>query len=175
MKHLLLGLVLVAQSALAQDCRTEHTSQMTGQRSVGAVTDLVKNKSHNKCQVKFRISVDGDWHNVAWTHDGPYQEEILCQMAIRNGMNELLVQLPGKFKTESKMVCKPKESMPVTLGYEGKESEFGQDPERKMYFKIDKISKCRMFSGHHADGVSKKLSGVICLNNNELWTIVDKF
>lgn len=153
----------------------EQTSQMTGQRSVGAVTDLVKNKSFNKCQVKFRINVDGEWHTVDWTYDGPYQEEVLCQKAVRNGVNEMLLQLPGKFKTESKMVCKAKQAMPVTLGYEGKESEFGLDPERKMYFKIDKVSKCRMFKGHHANGVSNPIEGVICLNNNELWTIVDKF
>lgn len=175
MKYFLAVLLVVSQWAVADECRTERISQMTGQRTVGAVTDLIKNKSHNKCQVKFRINVDGEWHNINWTHDGPYQEEILCQMAIRNGMNELLVQLPGQFKTESNMVCKSKEIMPVTLGYEGNESEFGQDRERKMYFKIDKVSKCRMFKDHYLNGVSKKISGVICLNNNELWTIVDKF
>jgi hypothetical protein len=42
-------------------------------------------------------------------------------------------------------------------------------------FKIGNVSKCRMFKGHHADGVSNPISGVICLNNNELWTFVDRF
>ena len=175
MKKLLPILILLAQPALADNCRLELTSQMTSQRTVGAVVDLVKNKSENSCQVKFRIKVDNEWHNVDWTQTGFYQTEVLCQMAIRQGTNDLLVQLPGKFKSESKMVCKSKEPKPVILGYEGKETEFGLDQQNPMYFKIGNISKCRMFKGHHADGVSNPISGVICLNNNELWTFVDKF
>jgi len=175
MKKLLPILILLAQPAFAEECRMEQTSQMTSQRTVGAVTDLVKNTSQNSCQVKFRINVDGEWHTVDWTQKGLYQDEILCQMAIRNGTNSLLVQLPGKFQTESKMFCGTKKPMPVALGYEGAETEFGQDPQRKMYFKIGDVSKCRMFKGHYANGEVKKIDGVICENRNELWTIVDKF
>ncbi len=176
MKLFVIALALFAQLAWAQEeCQIEQTSQMTARHKIGPVTDLVKTPGNGQCTVEYRLNVNGEWHDVKWTHKGLYQDAVLCQMAIRNGTNQLLVELPGQFKTETKLTCKPKQKIPVGLGYEGKESEFGIDKQRQMYFKVDNISKCRMFKGHHADGVSTRLDGVICLNNNELWTIVDRF
>ena len=176
MKYLLVLLIMMSSLASASECRTEQVSQMTGQRKVGAVTDLSKDISHNKCQVKFRINVDGEWHTVDWTHSDMYQPEVICQMAIRNGINALLVKLPGQYQTESRMICKPKEKRKmIAVGYEAMELEFGFDPQYKQYFKVGNVSKCRKFVDYYNDGHAQKVTGIICLNKNELWTVVDKF
>lgn len=163
-------------SVFAQEsCAIKQTSQMTNQRKVGAVTDLVKTKSPNKCQVRYRINVDGEWHTVNWTQEGLWQEEILCADAVRHGTNDLLVRLPGIYKTETLTVCSDKPKV-LAKGYEGLENEFGIDRSKfKGYFRADRAVKCRFFKGFYDNGKEMPGSGVICLNNNDLWTVVDKF
>lgn len=176
MKYFILALALVSADSLAENCRMQETSQMTSQRSVGQVIDLTKDISHNQCSVRYRLSVDGTLHTVEWTQKGLYQEEILCQMAIRNGTNDLLVRLPGKFQTETLVVCKETPAVKATFkGYEGEESEFGSHPMKRGYVKIGHAAKCRFFQRWTANGYSERTSGVICENNNNRWTVVDKF
>lgn len=177
MKSVLAILALaVAGSALAQEsCAVKQTSQMVSQRKVGAVTDLVKTKSTNRCQVRFKINVDGEWHNVNWTQEGLWQEEVLCADAVRHGTNDLLVRLPGVYKTETITVCSDKPKV-LAKGYEGLEGEFGIDRSKfKGYFRAGHAAKCRFFKGFYDNGKELPNSGVICLNNNELWTVIDKF
>ena len=176
MKYLILAVAILASPVVAETCRMQETSQMTSKRVVGEVVDLVKNKSHNQCQVKYRITVDGKSYPVEWTQRGLYQEDILCQMGIQNGTNDLLVRLPGNFQTETLVVCKEKpEVKSVRKGYEGDESEFGRHPMKHGYLKIGHASNCRFFQGWAANGYSERAAGVICENNNNLWTVVDKF
>ena len=177
MKTLLTILVLsVSGSALAQQaCAIKQTSQMVSERKVGPVTDLVKNKSTNKCQVRFKLNVDGEWHTVSWTEEGLWREEILCGEAIRHATNDLMLRLPGVYKTETLTVCSDKPKV-LARGYEGLENEFGVDRSRfKGYFRSGQAVKCRFFKGFYDNGKENPASGVICLNNNELWTVVDKF
>lgn len=149
---------------------------MTSQRKVGEVINLVKNKSHNRCEVKYQIDVDGKKHLVSWVQTGLYQEEILCQMAIQNGTNDLLVRLPGVYQTETIIKCKEKTyPKSITKGYEGEEIEFGTHPQAPGYRKIGMASNCRFFIGWAANGYSERTQGVICENKNNLWTVVDKF
>lgn len=176
MKTAVLALALLSGSALAETCRMQETSQMTGQRSVGEVVNLTKDKRHNQCHVRYQITVDGKSHTVEWTQKGLYQEEILCQMAIKNGTNDLLVRLPGQFQTETLVVCKEKPTVQsIHNGYEGEEQEFGSHPMKRGYLKIGHASNCRFFQGWAANGYSERAAGVICENNNNLWTVVDKF
>jgi hypothetical protein len=176
MKHLLLAAVFLASPALAENCRMQETSQMTSKRVVGEVVGLVKNKSHNQCQVKYSITVDGKSYPVEWTQKGLYQEEILCQMAIQNGTNDLLVRLPGNFQTETVMVCKEKPAVKsIYNGYVGNENEFGRHPMNRNYLKIGQASNCRFFMNWTANGYSERSEGVICENRDNLWTVVDKF
>jgi hypothetical protein len=173
MKAAVLALALLSGSALAENCRMQETSQMTTQRTVGAVVNLTKDKSHNQCRVRYQLNVDGKLHNVEWTQKGLYQEEILCQMAVRNGTNSLLVGLPGKFKTESVMACKEKpKAISVKEGYEGNESEFGFHPMDKNYRRHDQASRCRHFKDWYLDGELQRIKGLICENTNNKWTIV---
>lgn len=176
MKAFVLVLALLSGSALAENCRMQETSQMTSQRTVGEVINLTKDKSHNQCRVRYQLNVDGKLHTVEWTQKGLYQEDILCQMAIQNGTNDLLVRLPGKFQTETVVVCKETPSVKAVFkGYEGQEQEFGSHPMKRGYLKIGHASKCRFFQGWAANGYSERATGVICENNNNLWTVVDKF
>jgi len=176
MKAAVLALALLSGSALAENCRMQETSQMTTQRTVGAVVNLTKDKSHNQCRVRYQLNVDGKLHNVEWTQKGLYQEEILCQMAIRNGTNDLLVKLPGHYRTESVISCKEKTYPKLTSrGYEGEEVEFGYHPMNKQYRRMGTASNCRFFQDWAGGGNYERTQGVICENNNNLWTVVDKF
>lgn len=162
--------------AVAGQCIVRQASQMVSDRKVGEVTDLVKNKNPNSCNVKFRISVDGEFHTVDWTQNGLYQEEILCRMAIENGTKELMVRLPGKFKSESITVCgEPQTPKRVLRGDEGMENEFGKDRQYQNYFKVGKVSNCRKFQNRYIDGKTLRAEGVICENNDSLWTVIDVF
>jgi hypothetical protein len=173
MKRLFLALLLVSQSAIADNCLVEQTSQMTNQHSVGQVTNLQKFPANGQCRVTYRINVDGQWHNVENTYKGLYQDEILCQMAIRNGTNSLLVGLPGKFKTESVMACKEKPKVTsVKEGYEGNESEFGFHPMDKNYRRHAQAIRCRHFKDWYLDGSLQRIKGLICENTNNKWTVV---
>jgi hypothetical protein len=173
MKLLLIALLIVSQSAIADNCNVEQTSQMTNQHAVGRVSNLQKFPSNGQCRVTFQIAVDGQTYDVQNTYKGLYQDEILCQMAIRNGTNSLLVELPGKFKTQSVIACRetPKVTV-VKEGYEGNESEFGFHPMDKNYRRHDQASRCRHFKDWYLDGESRKIKGLICENNNNKWTIV---
>jgi hypothetical protein len=176
MKYLILAVAVLANPVTAETCRMQETSQMTSRRIVGEVVDLVKNKSHNQCQVRYRITVDGKSYPVEWTQQGLYQEEILCQMAIRNGTNDLLVRLPGHYQTDSVIACKEKTyPKSISRGYEGEEVEFGYHPMNKQYRRMGTASNCRFFQDWAGGGNYERTQGVICENNNNLWTVVDKF
>ena len=69
MKKILILLALVSQFALAEDCQVRQASKVTAERQMGNIDDLVKTKSNQKCRVKFSIVVDGEKHNVDWTHE----------------------------------------------------------------------------------------------------------
>ena len=176
MKKLLLLLALVGPNVMAADCQMRQASKVISERQVGNIDDLVKIKSHQKCQVKFSVVVDGEKHNINWTHEDYGDPEISCQKAIDNGMGELYLRLGGKYQTESMVVCRegqPKQYQPLKKGDEGLENEFGY-ADQKKYFSY-KGAKCRYFSERYNNGKLQFSKGVICQNANELWTVVDKW
>lgn len=174
MKKLLILLALVGQTALADDCQVRQASKVTAHRQMSNVEDLVKIKSHQKCQVKFKVAVDGETHNVNWTHEDYGDPEISCQKAIEYGLSELNMRLGGQFQSESMLVCGAgaKQNRPLKIGDEGLENEFGT-VENKKYFKF-KGAKCRYFSERYNNGRLQFSKGVIC-QNDQLWTVVDKW
>lgn len=176
MKTLLFLLALVSYNAVAEECQIRQASKVTSVRQMSTIEDLVKEKSHQKCRVKFSILVDGEKHNVDWTHEDFGDPEISCQKAIEYGMSELNMRLGGQYQTESMMVCKEGQAQlnrPFRIGDEGLENEFGT-VEKKKYFKF-KGAKCRFFSERYNNGQLRFSKGVICQNDNTLWTVVDKW
>ena len=176
MKTLLLLLGLVTFSVSAEECQIRQASKVTATREMGTIDNLVKEKSYQKCRVKFSIVVDGEKHNVDWTHEDYGDPEISCQKAIEYGLSELNMRLGGKYQTESMLVCKQGQASlirPYHIGDEGLENEFGT-AEKKKYFKF-KGAKCRYFSERYNNGQLQFAKGVICQNDNSLWTVVDKW
>ena len=176
MKTLVLLLALVSFNVFAEECQIRQASKVTATREMGTIEKLVKEKSYQKCRVKFSIVVDGEKHNVDWTHEDYGDPEISCQKAIEYGLSELNMRLGGKYQTESMMVCKEGQAQlnrPFRIGDEGLENEFGT-VEKKKYFKF-KGSKCRYFSERYNNGTLQFAKGVICQNDNSLWTVVDKW
>lgn len=176
MKHLALLLALVSSLALADECKVHRASQSMSKHQVGEVTDLVKTITQNKCNVKYQVNINGEWHKVNWTTTGPEQGEFLCNLAIQHGRTQLLTMIPDKFEAEEVITCKegqPKKNKTFKVGYEGLESEFGRLDNQK-YFKY-KGANCRKFRERYTDTVFKTNIGIICQNDNELWTVVDKW
>jgi hypothetical protein len=174
MKKFLLLLALISQTVLADDCQVRQASKVTAERQMGNIDDLVKIKSHQKCQVKFSIVIDGEKHNVNWTHEDYGDPEISCQKAIEYGMSELNMRLGGKYQSESMLVCGKgtAQNRPWKIGDEGLENEFGMVANKK-YFKF-KGANCRYFSERYNNGRLQFSKGVIC-QNDQLWSVVDKW
>lgn len=176
MKHLILLLALVSSVSFADNCKVHRASQSVSNQQVGEVTDLVKTISENKCNVKYQLNINGEWHKVNWTTSGPEQGEFLCNLAIQHGRTQLLTMIPDKFEAEEVVVCKDGQATrPKTfkVGYQGLETEFGRLDNQK-YFKY-KGANCRKFRERYTDTVFRTNIGIICQNDNELWTVVDKW
>jgi hypothetical protein len=151
---------------------------MTSDRKIGEVTDLSKDITQQKCTVKYRLKVDGAWHNVAWSHSGYEDGEFLCNTAIENGRKQLLTVLGGTFETQNITVCRdgktPKRG-PVKVGAEVVETELARVPEKNYYFKHNG-TVCRMFrEKYNTNGVLRINNGIMCQADNQLWTVVDKW
>jgi len=176
MKKIIFLLFVLSQVAQAQECQTRQASQLIGERQVSTIEDLVKIKSYQKCQVKFSVTIDGEHHTVDWTHEDYGDPEISCQKAVTNGMKELHLRVGGKFQTEAITVCKEgqsKQYRPFKKGDEGLENEFGWSEEKKYF--THNNTKCRFFRERYNNGQLRVSKGVICQNDNELWTVVDKW
>lgn len=177
MKSLLVLLTLISNLALADNCSVQQAVQVVSTSNVGEVTDLVKDITPKKCVVKYRISVNKEWHTVTWTHTGNEDGEFLCNTAIDNGRKQLLTMLGGKVEAETITVCKSNQNArtrPAKVGDEVLETELGYVPEKKYYFKYNNAT-CRLFREKYNNGVLRVNHGVMCQTDNKLWTVVDKW
>jgi hypothetical protein len=109
MKQLILASLFVSQFAHA-GCNIVVSSNLTSERDIGPITNLVKDKrmigNWGYCTVKFDITVDGKIYHLTETEKGLEQEEALCYYARERARKNLLMDLPGRFKTETKTTCK---------------------------------------------------------------------
>ena len=109
MKQLILASLFVSQIAHA-GCDIVVASDLVSERNVGPITNLVKDKrvvaNWGYCTVKFDITVDGKTYHLTETEKGLEQEESLCYYARERARQNLLMDLPGRFKTETKTTCK---------------------------------------------------------------------
>lgn len=173
MKTLILSLLLVSNTVFA-DCAIRQASQLIKNRNVGNIENLVKEKSNQKCHVKFTVDIDGDTHKVDWTHEDYGDPEISCQKAIESGMKELYLRLGGEYRTEVQTVCKEgpvQTKVRWKKGDTAMENEFSFDSKKPKYFNYDD-TKCRFFKERYE---AKTGGGVICRNDDELWTVMDKW
>jgi hypothetical protein len=177
MKHLVLSLLVFTNIAYA-GCNLRTASTLVNERELGEVTDLVKTNTYGACRVKFRITVNGEWHDAEAEYKGMYSDYVLCSEAIDKAKTELLINLGGKFKTEAITVCQEGSTpaQKIKIGDTILENEVGQHKDPK-YFKY-KEARCRMFTEHYNEqGRLVKYEGVICQINNSStnWLVVDKW
>jgi hypothetical protein len=109
MKKLILASMFVSQIAYA-GCDIVVASDLVSERNVGAITNLVKDTRMDRgwhyCTVNFDITVDGKTYHLTETEKGLEREEALCYYARERARRNLLMDLPGRFKTETKTTCK---------------------------------------------------------------------
>ena len=178
MKRLLLLSLLVSHAAFA-DCNIKQASQMVRDVTVSKPHDMSKTITPTSCQVKYRVSIDGEWHQIDYTFQGSGSEDMLCTQAIERGKNALLVNLDGKYRTETITTCGSGRSLrddsPVKIGEVVMENELGRVDKGPEYFKY-KHSKCRLFRERYIQKGSLRVThGVICQSDNEDWIVVDKW
>ena len=109
MKPLILASLLISQFAYA-GCDIVVASDLVSERNVGPIINLVKDKRMDRgwgyCTVNFDIIIDGKSYHLTETEKGLEQEEALCYYARERARRNLLMDLPGRFKTETKTTCK---------------------------------------------------------------------
>lgn len=177
MKYLVAVLLLVSQLAFA-DCNIRSASQLSNRRDVGNVTDLVKTVSYGKCDVKFKLTVDGETHDISGSYKGLENDSMLCYRAVEYAKKEFLLSQGGNFQTESITVCQEGGQLnrKIRIGDTILENEVGKSKITK-YFTY-RNSRCRMFTERNAvQNELRVYNGVICQvdNSNTDWIVVDKW
>ena len=177
MKHLLLVSALLSSVAFA-DCNVKSASQLAAEHNVGPITNLIKNRTIDSCTVEFDITVDGVNHHLKEFEKGLENPESLCYYARERARRNLLMDLPGKFKTESVTTCREGQivSRQIKKGDTILETEAGASPI-KQYFTY-RNSRCRMFQEHLVVGRElRNYNGVICQieNSDTNWLVMDKW
>jgi hypothetical protein len=91
-------------------CNVDISSRLVNQRRVGPITNLVKDEKAdgftNECTVTFDIAVDGKTYSVTETASGLEQMASMCYYARERAREDLLLDLGGDFKSESKIECR---------------------------------------------------------------------
>jgi len=177
MKLILLASLLASSLAFA-DCNVKSASQLSNEHDVGPIVNLVKTKGMDTCTVEFDITIDGVTHHLKEFEKGLENTESLCYYARERARRNLLMDLPGRFKTESVTTCREGEAVArqVRKGDTILETEVGPSPIKK-YFKYHN-SRCRMFQEHLVvDRDLRSYNGVICQieNSDTNWLVVDKW
>jgi hypothetical protein len=178
MKYLIVLAMLCSSIALADECKVRSASQLSNERAVGPITDLVKVKTYGKCVVTFNITVDGVTHRLQETETGMEQEESLCYYARQRARKNLLLDLGGKFSTEAVTICKEGTTtiQKIKKGDHILETEVGKSKIDK-YFTYNN-ARCRMFTERNEfKGTLAVYHGVICQIDNSAtnWLVVDKW
>ena len=174
----LLLFCMLVSPVYSDECKVRSASQLSTERDVGPITDLVKVKTYGKCVVTFNITVDGVTHRLQETETGMEQEESLCYYARERARKNLLLDLGGKFSTEAVTICKEGTTtiQKIKKGDHILETEVGKSKITK-YFTYNN-AKCRLFTERNDfKGNLAVYHGVICQidNSDTNWMVVDKW
>jgi len=181
MKKLILILAMLSLAqAVSAECAIQTASQLSSEYVVSPPLDVVKTKSPGKCNVKFKISVNGEMYQADETVEGMLPDEMLCHQAIAQGRSDILVNLGGKYKTEMINSCKEGRSetfVPVKIGEHILENEVAVVDKVQKYFN-HKGAKCRLFKEQYGKNGKIVINhGVICQidHSDTNWIVVDKW
>lgn len=182
MKFLFFFLLFVCTEVYAEsECNTRSASSLVKEHDVSSVTDLVKDTSiPGKCTVTFEIVVDGEDHTLTGSYEGWEQPASLCRIAVDNARSNLLVELGGRFATDSVTVCDDNGSTDlvdnVQIGNTILENEVGPS-KLNNYFNYHN-ARCRFFTQRLVKNtILRVYNGVICEvdNSHTNWIVVDKW
>lgn len=91
-------------------CEIDASSKLVNEHNVSDISNLVKNKKdfgdHGVCDVKFDLAVDGQNYHLEEHEEGLEQLESLCYYAEKRAREHLLLDLGGRFKSESNISCR---------------------------------------------------------------------
>ena len=177
MKRLLLITLLLAWKTTWAVCDYKTAGLMIGTHVVSSVKALNEQVTLGKCKVRFVVSVDSpnELYEVKETVvDSLAKGSDLCHVAIRNGIEKLLLKLGKSVDTDEYTVCREGKKIKAN------DSIFEDDVGRSkisLYFKYQNM-RCRNFTEHYYDNANvKSYFGVICQSkaNESQWTVMDKW
>ena len=91
-------------------CEIQTSSKLETEHVVSDILNLEKDIDPNgRCTVKFDLIVDGVTHHLEETETGWEQTASLCYYARERARENLLLDIGGKFKSESKIDCRYKD------------------------------------------------------------------
>jgi hypothetical protein len=136
-----------------------------------------------KCMVRYRIDINGEWRTVEGQGIGRNETEA-CREAYSPKNAYFLVDMePQQISADTQMVCSDLPDIRVRTVHIGEtiwesEADLHPHPKERKYFTY-KMSQCRMFA--ERSGKNQNLlvyQGVICrINNlpNSKWQVIDKY
>ena len=99
--------VEVAKPLGPDGCDVDTSSRLVNEHKVSDILNLEKDIDPNgRCTVKFDLIVDGQTYHLEETEVGYEQIPSLCYYARERARKNLLLDLGGKFKTESNITCR---------------------------------------------------------------------
>lgn len=91
----------------SEGCNIATSSKLETEHAVSNILNLEKDIDPNgRCTVKFDLIVDGVKHHLEETEVGLEQIPSLCYYARERARKNLLLDIGGTFKSESKISCR---------------------------------------------------------------------
>ena len=177
MKNLLYICLLVISQKLWAACDYKTSVLFAGKHIVSPVKSLMQTVTEGRCNVKFSVVVDSykEMFSVEETEtDIRLKGADLCRVAIRNGIEKMLLKLGEKIDPGTDILCR--EDKRINAGDLILEGDVGLSKVH-LYFKYQGM-RCRNFlEKYYDDGKAKQYFGVICQpNSNEpQWLVMDKW
>lgn len=97
----------VAKPLGPDGCDVDTSSRLVTEHKVSEILNLEKDIDPNgRCTVKFDLIVNGEMYHLEETEVGYEQIPSLCYYARERARKNLLLDLGGKFKSESNITCR---------------------------------------------------------------------
>jgi len=177
MKNLFATALLLSSQIAWAACDYKNTGLMIGTNVISPVKALDEWVSRGKCKVRFAVSIASEhgFYSVEETAVDLHAKGVdLCRVAIRNGIEKLLVKLGKNIEADADTVCR--EGNKIKAGDLIFEGDVGTS-KVDFYFKYQNM-RCRNFKEQYYDnGKIKSYFGVICQpkSNETKWIVMDKW
>lgn len=180
-------LMFFATAAFAE-CFMRSATVSDTKKVIGKIADVTRTvtpqpNNQFKCNVVFRIELDGVWHTAEGNSMGSNGDSIdqICSQAFEFGRSRILQRVAGNsIMNENEMVCRddPIPSVKtVKVGDLVRISEMAPHPKKPNFFAY-KGASCRWFIETDFDPVHREIiqyQGIVCMVRKDEWRVIDKF